>query len=392
MRTVIIAVLLLAGGMAGVGPSPVAAQAPAIDLGPFAAREITPDVHMLAVPHNYYGAAISNVVLIEQSDGLVVIDSGLAAGHGRAIVNYARMLTAKPIKAVAITHWHNDHPLGVSAIRDAFPNVRIIATPGTETGLLGAAATLVGFRPDPQLDQELYKQADQAEEQLRKLLEDSATTSDRRERVKKALADFKQLRADYRGTYIVPPTETFDRELLLDDPKVPVRLLHFGRANTDGDLVAWLPEQKIVASGDIVVAPSPYGFYSFPGDWIATIDKLKGLGFRTLIPGHGEPQWDTSYLDKLAVAIADVRAQVGPLAKQGMTLEEVRKKVDFTKSIALFGDTPKIQANTQGLFFDPMIPNAYKEARGEPIIQGEGNPKSEHAHTPPKPSSKKHKS
>src|SRR5688500_12979252 len=148
MRTVIIAVLLLAGGMAGVVPSPVAAQAPAIDLGPFAAREITPDVPMLAVPHNYYGAASSNVVLIEQSDGLVVIDSGLAAGHGRAIVNYARMLTAKPIKAVAITHWHNDHPLGVSAIRDAFPNVRIIATPGTETGLLGAAATLVGFRPE----------------------------------------------------------------------------------------------------------------------------------------------------------------------------------------------------------------------------------------------------
>src|SRR5687767_7002882 len=254
--------IVLAGALATLGPAaaPVGAQpAAAAKLGPFAAREITPEIHLLAVPHTYYGPATSNVILIEQEDGLVVIDSGLAAGHGRAIVNYARMLTAKPIKAVAITHWHNDHPLGVSAIRDAFPNVRIIATPGTETGLLGAAATLVGFRPDPQLDQELYKQADQAEEQLRKLLEDSATTSDRRERVKKALADFKQLRADYRGTYIVPPTETFDRELLLDDPKVPVRLLHFGRANTDGDLVAWLPEQKIVASGDIVVAPSPYG-------------------------------------------------------------------------------------------------------------------------------------
>lgn len=390
MRQLIFAALLIVGGMAGAGPAPVAAQAPAISLGPFAAREITPAVHMLSVPHTYFGPAVGNVVLIEQSDGLVVIDSGLAAGHGRAIVNYARMLTAKPIKAVAITHWHNDHPLGVSAIQAAFPNVRIIATSATEIGLLGAAATLVGFRPDPRLDQELEKQADQAEEQLRKLLEDPATTLDRRERVKKALADFKQLRADYRGTYIVPPNETFDRELLLDDPKVPVRLLHLGRANTDGDLVAWLPQQKIVASGDIVVAPSPYGFFSFPGDWIETLGKLKALGFTTLIPGHGEPQWDTSYLDKLAIAIADVRAQVGPLAKQGMPLEEVRKKVDFSRSIALFGDAPRIQANAQGLFFDPMIPNAYKEALGQPIVQGEGNPKSDHAHTPPKPSSKKH--
>ena len=58
----------------------------------------------------------------------------------------------------------------------------------------------------------------------------------------------------------------------------------------------------------------------------------------------------------------------------------------------MFGDTPRIKANAQSLFFDPMIHNAYKEARGEPIIQGEGNPKSEFAHTPPKPSSKKHKS
>ena len=75
-----------------------------------------------------------------------------------------------------------------------------------------------------------------------------------------------------------------------------------------------------------------------------------------------------------------------------MPLEDVRKNVDFSKSVAMFGSNPRIRANTQGLFFDPMIPNAYKEARGEPIIQGEGNPVSEFAHKPPKPSSKKHKS
>ena len=373
--------------------APVSAQtAAALSLGPFAAREITPEVHMLAVPHNYYGPAVSNIILIEQADGVVVIDSGLAAGHGRAVVNYARMLTAKPIKAVAITHWHNDHPQGVSAIREAFPNVRIIATSATETGMLGPEAGLVGFRPDPRLETELEKQVAQSREQLQKLIADPATTADRRERIRKSLADYDQILADYKGTYIVPPTETFDRELLLDDPEVPVRLMHLGRANTDGDLIAWLPRQKIVAAGDIVVAPIPFGFFSYPGDWIETIGKIKALGFKTLIPGHGEPQWDSAYLDKLTVAIAEVRAQVGPLAKSGMPLEEVRKKVDFSKSVAMFGANPRIRANAQGLFFDPMIPNAYKESRGEPIIQGEGNPKSEFAHTPPKPSSKKHKS
>lgn len=363
-----------------------------LNLAPYAPREITPTVHLLTTPHNYYGPVTSNVILIEQQDGLVVIDSGLAAGHGRAVVNYARMLTTKPIKAVAITHWHNDHPQGVSAIRDAFPNVRIIATSATEAGMLGPEAGLVGFRPDAKLETELEKQVAQAREGLRQLLADPATTADRRERIRKSLADYDQILADYKGTYIVPPTETFERELLLDDPEVPVRLMFLGRANTNGDLIAWLPNQKIVASGDIVVWPIPFGFFSYPADWIETIGKLKALGFKTLIPGHGEPQWDSSYLDKLTTAIADVRAQVGPLAKAGMPLDEVRKKVDFSTSIAMFGTNPRIRANAQGLFFDPMIPNAYKEARGEPIIQGEGNPRSEFAHTPPKPSSKKHKS
>lgn len=385
--------LCLLSGLFIAAASPAASQVESpLDLGPYAAREITPTIHLLTVPRDYFAAALSNIVLIEQSDGLVVIDSGIGVGHGRAIVNYAKMLSAKPIKAVAITHWHNDHPQGVSAIRDAFPNVRIITTSATETGMLGPEAGLVGFRPDPQLETELQKQADQAKAGLQKLLDDPATPPDQRTRVKKAIWDFDQLMADYRGTYIVPPTETFERELLLDDPKVPIRLMHLGRANTDGDLIAWIPDQKVVVTGDIVVAPTPYGFFSYPGDWIETIGKIKALGFRTLIPGHGEPQWDTTYLDKLVAAISDVRAQVGPLAKAGMPLDEVRKKVDFAKSIALFGDTPKVKANAQGLFFDPMIPNAYKEARGEPIIQGEGNPISKFRHTPPKPSSKKHQS
>jgi hypothetical protein len=68
-----------------------------------------------------------------------------------------------------------------------------------------------------------------------------------------------------------------------------------------------------------------------------------------------------------------------------MPLDEVRKKVDFSKSIALFGDTPRVKANLQGLFFDPMIKSAYLEARGEKIVQGDldGNPPPEVTDTPP---------
>ena len=62
-------------------------------------------------------------------------------------------------------------------------------------------------------------------------------------------------------------------------------------------------------------------------------------------------------------------------------------------SIALFGDSPQIKRYGPLFFFDPMISNAYKEARGEPIIQGDGSPEPDVPRdTPPKPTSIHHES
>jgi glyoxylase-like metal-dependent hydrolase (beta-lactamase superfamily II) len=360
--------------------------------GPWVASTIEPGVHLLAAAPDWFGPVVGNVTLIEQTDGWVVIDSGLTASNGREVVRYARTLSPKPIKAVAITHWHNDHPQGVSAIRDAFPNVRIITTVGTEKGMLGAESFGVDYKPNPEADAAIAKLAEPTLEQLNKILADPATAPDRRERVKKAIGQYQAFPKDFAGTYIVPPTETFERRLLLADALRPVELIHLGRGNTDGDLIAWLPNQKIVASGDIVVAPVPFGFFSYPGDWIETLGKLKAMPFDVLIPGHGDPQRDRAYLDKLIVAIGDIRAKVAPLAKAGVKQDEIKAKVDWAATIAPFGDTPRNKANFEGLFIDPMIPNAYKEALGQPIIQGEGNPAPPFKVSPPKSTAKRHDS
>ena len=389
-------VVTVAAGLVMPSSAPAAAAQAAAsqpDVTPWLAMEVHPKVHLLTTPDDYFGPAIGNVILIEQSDGFVVIDSGLNAANGRKVVAYARSLSPKPIKAVAITHWHNDHPQGVSSIRDAYPSVRIISTPATEQGMLGPEAFDVGYAPGPKWDNAMAGLIGKSKEQLTQLLEAPNTAPDRKERVKKALVQFDQFEGDFKGTYIVPPTETFERELALDDSEVPVRLLHLGRANTNGDALAWLPKQKIIATGDIVVAPMPYGFGSYSADWIETIGKVKALGFTTLIPGHGLPQSDSSYLDKVVAAITDLRTQVIPLAKAGMPLEEVRKKVDFTKSIDTFGTTPRVRGNLPSLFFDPMTGSVYKEALGQSIVQGEGSPEPDVPRdTPPKSTAKRHKS
>lgn len=353
--------------------APALAQVPTVDVRPFIAREISAEVHLLSTPADYYGPVVGNVSIVEQRDGYVVVDTGLTAANGQAIVKYIRARSNKPVKAVVITHWHNDHPQGASAIRAAWPNVRIIATEQTKEGMLGPElGELVGLEPGQQYVAKVKELNAEQQQALDKLIADPATAEDRVERAKKAKLDFAAFADTYAGTHVIPPTETFSDRLTIDDPAVPVEVRFLGRANTAGDAMVWLPKQRIAMSGDMVVWPIPFGFFSFPGDWVQTLGRLKALGYRTLIPGHGEPQADTAYIDKLIGSIEDIRAQVGPLAKQGLSLEEVNKRVDFSRYRDLFGTTERSKALFKAYWTDPMAENAWKEAKGLPIKQGEG--------------------
>jgi hypothetical protein len=76
--------------------------------------------------------------------------------------------------------------------------------------------------------------------------------------------------ADEKGTYLVLPTVTVTHRYVLDDCTAPVEALFIGPAHTDGDIAVWTPKQRVVATGDMVVAPIPYGGSS-PVEWPATL-------------------------------------------------------------------------------------------------------------------------
>jgi glyoxylase-like metal-dependent hydrolase (beta-lactamase superfamily II) len=343
---------------------------PAASPGPLVGRELAPGIHLFGTPADYSGPAIGNMTIVEQRDGLVLVDSGATIGHGRALVAYIRSITDKPVKAVMITHSHNDHPLGVAAIREAWPRVRIISTPATKAGLLGPARTSVGLKWDDDFETQILNDAAASIGQVAalKTSEDPAI----RARYTRYVANMEHFAKAFRGTYLVPPTETFTRELLIDDRERPVRMMFLGRANTAGDAIAWLPRQRVVITGDIVVAPIPFGFFSYPESWIAVLQRLKALDFALLVPGHGEPQIDQAYLDKLIGTISDIRAQVGPLAREGVALKDMASRLDFARQKAVFGTTPRLAAAFESLWLTPMTENAWKEARGLEIVQGEG--------------------
>ncbi|HEV7661741.1 MAG TPA: MBL fold metallo-hydrolase [Allosphingosinicella sp.] len=309
MRMLVLALLLAA--------FPAHAQP---DLGPFTARQLAPGIHLLATPPSYRGPVIGNVTIVEQASGVVVI-----------------------------------------------------ATAATRDGIRGPAADGIGFRADERSDTIALNQLSGFLSGVRAASRNPAHDDATRARYAGMIRDIEGRMADVRGTYLVLPTETFARALLLDDPERPVRLMFLGRANTAGDAIAWLPRQRVVVTGDVVVAPTPFGFFSYPRDWIGVLERLKALDFALLVPGHGEPQADAAYLDRLIATIADIRAQMAALAGQGLTLEEVRARTDFSAQTALFGDTPRNRPQFEGFWLTPMAENAYEEARGEPIVRGGGS-------------------
>ena len=99
-----------------------------------------------------------------------------------------------------------------------------------------------------------------------------------------------------QGVALVDPNETYEVELALDLGGVEVRLQECGGGHTLGDQVVWLPEQKILFTGDLVENRFCPIFPFFPPDdadvsgvrWIEVLEELEALEPETVVPGHGE--------------------------------------------------------------------------------------------------------
>ncbi|MEE2525327.1 MBL fold metallo-hydrolase [Hyphobacterium sp. HN65] len=311
----------------------------------------------------------ANIVVIEQSGGLVVVDSGGSAMAGERIIAQIREISDAPVRYLVNTHWHGDHHLGNAAFLAAWPDAEIIAQENTITHIggeamdyiHGAAEQLEGARPVVEAVAETGALPDGTE-----------VPAGLAEYYTLLAGDLDVLIAANSAVEIVAPSRGYADILVLEDSERPVELHYFGRGNTDGDTVIWLPEQRVVATGDLVVNPTPFGFGSYPADWIETLGEINALDYAYLIPGHGAVQTDTIYVDQLIALIAEVRSQVAPLADAGMSLEEVRAAIDLSDQQALFANGNDWIANRFNAWWvQPFVGVAYQEATGDPIIQGQ---------------------
>jgi glyoxylase-like metal-dependent hydrolase (beta-lactamase superfamily II) len=332
-------------------------------------QKVAPRVWLIRQEKPFHLQPIGNVTVIEQADGLVMVDSGGTPASGRRILALIRSVSAKPVKAVIISQWHGDKPLGLAAILQAWPKARVISTEATRRHLADPATMNTPGAPDPAANKAMVERYRGFADYGRQMAGRASTDSE--QAGWRAMARlFTQYAHDMDGALTLQPKEGFTDRLTLADQDSPVQALFLGRADTDGDAVVWLPRQRVLVAGETVVAPIPFGYLAYPKDWLEVLAQLKAYPFKVLIPGHGEPQTDRAYIERLIALIETVRAQVGPLAAQGLELKEVRARVDLSRQAHAFvGEDPWRLRWFDQYWTDPIVASAYKEARGEPIIQ-----------------------
>jgi cyclase len=305
----------------------------------------------------------SNTTVIIGQRGALVIDACYLPTSAQQDIEQIRRWTTQPVRFLVNSHWHYDHTMGNGTYAREFPALTIIAHQET-------LASIRGYNPEwfehyPELTANLQKQLHEHRGADGKTL-----TAAKKAEVTEQLKGREDVAAEFAEISDRLPDLSFDHQLTLDLGGREVRLLHLGRGNTAGDVVAYLPGEKILIAGDLLDYPVPYLGGGFPAEEVATLRGMGQLDAQTIVPGHGEIQHDKVYLnlvtDFIEAVTGSVQKQVYRLGPGSTRLEEVRaavlKEVDVDSWRRRFAGDDKDSLEFFDTFSMPgLITAAYAE-------------------------------
>jgi glyoxylase-like metal-dependent hydrolase (beta-lactamase superfamily II) len=305
-------------------------------------------------PSSNDGNVNGNTTVIIGEREVFVVDSCYLPSIAREDIAQIRKWTNKPVRYLLNTHFHNDHNNGNKAYLDAFPSLAIVAQvetkkdmdliqPGNiERGPRKMAQTIAALKGG-------------------KTPDGRTLTEDEKKQVREMLPTLEQQQEEFKTMVYQPPTLTFSDRLDIDLGNREVQVKYLGRGNTAGDAVVYLPKEKILVAGDLLVHPIPYTYDGYPAEWSQTLQKMAQLDATTIIPGHGPVLHDKAYLslvtDLLNSSVEQVRARIRQLGFPGShTVNDIKGSVDLTPFRGKFaGDDKDLQAE-----FDDMAEHLVK--------------------------------
>jgi len=131
---------------------------------------------------------------------------------------------------------------------------------------------------------------------------------------------------------LAAPAMTGDKQVV-NVGGIEVQALYLGRAHTGGDLVAYLPKQKILFMSEVFLnRVFPAMRSAYPTEWVGVIDKALKLDVDRFVPGHGfieEPKVSREELLEYQKAMRAVIAEVSRLHKLGLSADDAAKQADW---------------------------------------------------------------
>lgn len=186
-----------------------------------------------------------NTGIVVGDDAIMVIDTQATPVMAQDVIRHIRTVSDKPIRYVVLSHYHAVRVLGASG----YGAQHVIASRDTYD--------LIVERGEADMKSEIER--------------------------------FPRL---FQAVESVPaltwPTLVFEQRMTLWIGKLQIEIMQLGRGHTKGDSVVWLPQDRILFSGDLVeYETTPYTGDAYLGEWPATLDAIAALKPAKLVPGRG---------------------------------------------------------------------------------------------------------
>jgi len=278
---------------------------------------------------------MSNNLVIVNDDHVMVVDTSVTPAAARGLVEGIKTLTDKPIRYVFNTHYHFDHAHGNQIFGD---DVEIIGHDFVRSML---QSDVLQQRTNRSFTEGIPSQIEQMKARI-----SGTSNADDREQMETQLRIQEAHWEAIQETRPTPPNVTYSDTLTLVKGGREVQLHFPGRGHTGGDTLVFLPEERIVFTGDFFVGSPgsnglPYMGDGYVEEWPASLDQLKTLDFDVMVPGHGRPFREREQISQLQAYLRDLNRQVTALHAQGVSAQDAAARVDLSDHAEHYG--PRVE-------------------------------------------------
>ena len=303
-----------------------------------------------------------NSVVMLSDDGVLVFDSNGTPAATEAVLREIRRLTDQPVRYVVNSHWHWDHWYGTQVYAREFPGLTVIAHEATRRMMLGPA---LDFNR-PGIESQLPAYITSLERGLA-AAEAAQPPTPAATALRRRIEGARSFLEQKRNVQHVFPDLTFSDTLTLHLGGREIQLRHAGRAVTPGDVFLYLPKERLLVTGDLLVNPVSFALSCYPTGWLKALETLDALDAPVIVPGHGEPLHDEALLHATMQVFRELQRQGRDAHARGLDVDgavvAILPSLDAPRR-AITRDEPALNEAFRVQLVDWFLHRVYDEQAG----------------------------